>query len=308
MEKYVGIHVFQLKTYGGTVSAASVKTARSEVPESALRAAKLLSDDSGRRTEIPVRNLFVRNDDAEIVPPLARLVGTGGGRGGEVPVKLYLALIWRCAAEPYETDILARQWAELLGLNEPATLGARRITKALSTLKEAKLVELTPRRGESTIVTLLDESGSGEPYRLPSTAHQRASSDGERRKSRYFKVPIKLWTEGHIQEMSASAIAMLLVLLEERNVDGRPTWWSTELFPQRFNLSPTARSKGTTELESRGLLLVVKELVGADPRPSFTRQRVRNTYMLRGDARPEAMIKSQKERRAELRKPRTKRS
>lgn len=288
------------------MAAASVKKTSSEVLVSALRAAELLAKDSGRRAEIPVRNLFVRNDDAEIVPPLAKLVSTGGGRGGEVPVKLYLALIWRCAAEPYETDILARQWAELLGLNEPATLGARRITKALNTLKEANLVELTPRRGESTIVTLLHESGSGNPYRLPSTAHQRATSDAERQQNRYFKVPISLWTEGHIQEISASAVAMLLVLLEERNVDGRPTWWSTELFPQRFNLSPTARSKGTAELEDRGLLLVVKELVGTDPRPSFTRQRVRSTYRLRGAARPAAMIEAQKERRT--RKPRATRS
>lgn len=290
------------------MAAAGVKSMRPEAPMSARRAAKILADDSGRRAEIPVRNLFVRNDTAEVVPPLARLVSTGGGRGGEVPVKLYLALIWRSSADPYETDLLARQWAELLGLKEPATLGARRITNALNTLEEANLVELTPRRGDSTIVTLLHESGNGDAYRLPSTAHQRATSDAERQKHRYFKIPIRLWTEGHIQAMSAAAVAMLLVLLEERNIDGRRTWWSTELFPQRFNLSPTVRSKGTTELEERGLLSVQKELVGDDPRPSFTRQRVRSTYRLRGAARPADMIAAQKARRVKLRRPRTTRS
>lgn len=288
------------------MAAASVQKARLEVSKSALLAAKVLADDSGRRAEIPVRNLFVRNDEAEVVPPLARLVSTGGGRGGEVPVKLYLALIWRSSSEPYETDHLARQWAELLDLKEPATLGARRITNALKTLEEARLVELTPRRGDTTIVTLLHESGNGRPYTLPSTAHTRATTDAERAQHRYFKIPIKLWTEGHIQAMSASAVAMLLVFLEERNVDGRRTWWSTELFPQRFNLSPTVRSKGTAELEERGLLGVQKELVGDDPRQSFTRHRVRSTYMLRGDARPAAMIAAQKARRVKkVRKPST---
>lgn len=273
------------------MSAARVQTPPPDVPKWALSAAKTLASDSGRREEIPVRRLFVRNDDPEIQPPLARLVSTGG-RGGAVPLKLYLALIWRCSAEPHSTDILARRWAALLGLEEPDTLGARRVTKALNLLEELRLVSLERRRGDSTVITLLHESGSGDPYSLPSTAYTRSMTDAERESNRYFKVPPALWTEGHVQSMSAPALAMLLVLLAERNRDGRRTWWSTDRFPSLFSLSPTVRSKGTAELVERRLITVNKELVTSAPSATFSRERVRHTYRLRGSARPLEMIEA----------------
>jgi len=103
--------------------------------------------------------------------------------------------------------------------------------------------------------------------------------------------------------MSAAALAMLLVLIEERNLDGRPTWWSTERFPRLFALSPTIRSKGTAELENRGLIIVTKQLVtpAIGSAPTFSRDRVRNTYKLWGVARPLAMIEAEKKARDELR-------
>lgn len=104
----------------------------------------------------------MRNDEAAGFPPLASLASRGG-RGGAVPLRLYLALIWRCSAVPHRTDILARKWALLLGLDDPAALGARRIAKALGILEREPRVHLERRRGESTIVTLLDESGSNAP-------------------------------------------------------------------------------------------------------------------------------------------------
>ena len=270
------------------MSLASVKVSSGATSDLALNAAKDIASSSSRRRAIPVRRSFVRDDDRDSDPPLARLVSSGG-RGGAVPIKLYLALIWRCSASPFSTDISARKWATLLDLNDPNGLGARRVTKALAVLEEANLVKLERRRGDSTIVTLLEESGSGAPYGLPSTNYQRAKSDEKQARHRYFKVPLALWTEGKIQHMSASAVAMLLVLLAERNPDGKPTWWSTERFPDLFSLSPTTRSKGTQELVGLGLLFVRKKLVavGSNPTRVFVRERVRNTYQLVGAARPE---------------------
>lgn len=260
----------------------------------AIRAAKELLETSGRREEIPVRNSFVRSGDPDQPPPLARLVSTRG-RGGAVPVLLYLALIWRCSAPPFKTDLQARKWATLLGLDDPNVKGARRVTNALDVLERERLVTLERRRGESTIITILTESADGSPYQLPSTATARAKSKAVSERNRYFKVPPKLWTTGDIQSMSASALAMLLIVLCERNVDGRPTWWSTARFPQLFSISPSMRAKGTKELEDLGLLMVTKQSVadGRNPDRIFTRDRVRNLYRLTGDARPLAMREAQ---------------
>lgn len=269
----------------------------------ASKAAKELLETSGRREEIPVRNAFVRSSDPDQPPPLSRLVRTRG-RGGAVPVLLYLALIWRCSAPPFSTDLQARKWAALLGLEDPDVRGARRVTNALDVLERERLVRLERRRGESTIVTVLSESGDGSAYQLPSTATARAKTKAIAERHRYFKIPPKLWTTGDIQSMSAGAIAMLLILLCERNVDGRPTWWSTERFPQLFAISPSMRAKGTKELEDLGLLFVTKQRVadGGDPTRIFTRDRVRNLYRLMGDARPQAMREAQAARKRTVRR------
>ena len=277
---------------------AEAKVILASAPPWSIELAKLLASESGRRDEIPLRRSFVRNDDPTVEPPLARLI-SAGGRGGQVPLKLYLALIWRCSGEPFKTDILARQWAALLGLDEPNTLGARRVTRALDVLADLRLVTLEKRRGESTLITLREESGLDARYTLPSTAYAKASGPEQAAPHLYFKIPLKLWTEGHIQSMSAAALAMLLILLAERNVDGRRTWWSTERFPSLFNLSPAIRSQGTTELELRFLVDVRRESVTSSTSPTFSRERVRNTYRLIGDARPAAMVDAEAKARAE---------
>lgn len=221
---------------------------------------------------------------------------------------LYLALIWRCSAPPFSTDLQARKWALLLDLEDPDVRGARRVTNALDVLERERLVKLHRRSGESTIITLLMESGDGRDYQLPSTATARAKSKSHAEQHRYFKVPPKLWVTGEIQTLSAGALAMLLILLCERNVDGRRTWWSTERFPQLFAISPTMRAKGTKELEELGLLSVTKQRVADGPDPSrvFTRDRVRNLYRLMGDARPQAMREAQAARRRAVRRVKAK--
>ncbi|MGY0388273.1 hypothetical protein ACWZJV_14995 [Nocardioides sp. WG-D5] len=278
------------------MSSVNVETIKPSAPQWSLDTAKGLERDSGRRKEIPVRRSFVRGDDGD-PSPMARLVSRGG-RGGEVPLKLYLALIWRCSAKPFQTSILARNWATLLGLDDPNGLGARRVTNALKVLERERLVQLQPRRGDSTIITLLNESGRGERYSLPSTAAARAPGEQQLAANLYFKIPLELWTEGYIQSMSTAAVAMLLVLLDSRNIDGRRTWWSTTRFPELFSLSTSIRTKGTTELINFGLLSVRKELVADTPQFSFGRDRVRNTYALRGAARPEDMREKEKPKKA----------
>lgn len=271
---------------------ASALSADAQMPpdvalEGAKRLALELDRDSGRRKAIPVRKSFVRNDSEDQKAPLAQLIAAKGGRGGVLPVKLYLALIWRCSREPYDTNLSARKWAALLGLDDPNAQGARRVAKALRTLEENRLVVLEKRRGEPSKITLLDESGDESPYHLPST---RSSQDRLSR-DRYFKVNSKLWTEGLIQQMNAPALGMLLVLLAEQGGEpgehfelfktGKEVWWSTELFPLRYNLTASMRSRGTKELTEAGLLQLRKRSVGPNgSSKNFTSERVRNVYVL----------------------------
>ncbi|MCM0616461.1 hypothetical protein MOD31_10530 [Paenarthrobacter sp. TYUT067] len=272
----------------GNTSSASAQ----EVPEELLSVSKTLAEaldqDSGRRKAIPIRKSFVRAEKGtENPPPLAELVKRGG-RGGGVIVKMYLALVWRCSGGDFDTDISARVWARLLALEDPNFKGARRISKAIKTLEDCRLVSVSPRRGEPSLITLLDESGDETPYALPSTAY----TSKKLRRDIYFKVPTTLWTEGFIQRMSAPALTMLLILLAEQSgeaspgeTDGKEVWWSTERFPQQYSVSPSMRSRGTKDLRDMGLLYVERSSVASPGnKRTFARERVRNVYRLQNQA------------------------
>lgn len=272
----------------GNASSASAKDVPEELLEASKTLARALDQDSGRRTAIPIRKSFVRAaKDAENPPPLAELVKRGG-RGGGVIVKLYLALIWRCSGGDFDTDISARTWARLLALEDPNFKGARRVSKAIKILEDCKLISVSPRRGEPSVITLLDESGDDSPYTLPSTAYASKKLPSDI----YFKVATSLWTEGFIQRMSAPALTMLLILLAEQSgeanageTDGKDVWWSTERFPQQYSVSPAMRSRGTKDLREMHLLYVKRASV-APPgnKRTFARERVRNVYRLQNQA------------------------
>ncbi len=269
---------------------------RVRVPADALAAAQEIDDTSRRRNSTPVRKLFVRAasaDDAD--PPLARLVQVGG-RGGGVALKLYLALIWRCSGEPFETSKPHRAWATLLGLEDPEGKGARRIASALKTLRELGLVTVRRVPAEPNVVGLLDESLDGSPYLLPSNEYARApkgdQGDAQRAHNLYFKVPSRLWLEGDIQSLETPGLAMLLILLAEQADGPNPVWFSTTAFPARYRLSQKTRAAGTRELELRGLVRVDRVPVSDVPgRTSvFDRRRTRNLYSLVGAAKESAAI------------------
>lgn len=272
----------------GNASSASAQEVSEELLKVSKSLAEALDQDSGRRKAIPVRKSFVRVEKgSSSPPPLAELVKRGG-RGGGVIVKLYLALVWRCSGGDFDTDISARVWARLLGLEDPNFRGARRIAKAIKTLEDCKLISVIPRRGEPSVITLLDESGDETPYTLPSTAY----ASKKLRRDIYFKVPTTLWTEGFIQRMSAPALTMLLILLAEQSgeaspgdTDGKEVWWSTERFPQQYFVSPSMRSRGTKDLRELHLLYVERSSV-APPgnKRTFARERVRNVYRLQNQA------------------------
>lgn len=260
-----------------------------ELPDDTLIAlsrahAEEIHRTSGRRRSAPVRSVFVRDLSGQRSAPLAGLLGIRG-RGGEVPLMLYVALLWRSAAAPFSTSIPARKWAELLALPDPAHRGARRVAHALKTLQTLRLIDVKERPGEASLITLLHESGTGSAYFPPR---------GMEPDDRYFHIPAELWLSGKLQQLSAPAISMLLAVLVDVDTKqpDEPVWWSTTVFPKRFGISASSRSRGTRELVSAGLIRIKRVPIPTNKnRNSFSEERVRNLYYPAGEAvMPQAPI------------------
>lgn len=275
------------------IGAVSSKIRRTDSHAEAKLAAGAIGETAYRPSSFPIRSTFVQlvSDDSREAAPLSRIVSRKGG--GEVPLKLFLALVWMSSAEPFSTRVPARRWAEALGLIDPAKQGARRIVSALELLEELNLVTVARSRGDASEVTIRDESGTTlkgggpKPYVLPYDAYRQAKARRNPRGSkpdhsnRYFKFPTELWThKADIQRMSPAALAMLLAYLNEARIESDEVWWSTGAFPERYGISPAMRTRGTKELiEKWKLLRVKKRSVGRPGAPrSFTPERVRNVY------------------------------
>lgn len=266
------------------VGATGITAISPSLSAASQRAVERLHQSSAGRIDTPLRKRFVRAPDSAQPgsAPLASFFRRGG-RGAAVDLKTYLAALWRCSAAPYNTELSARQYAALLDLPAPTTTGARRITDALGRLEERGLITVERRRGQPSIVGLLDESGNGTPYTTPSGKIAKGSKTSADHPHLYAKVPYALWSSGHMQGMSAPALAMLLILIEEQATTTRPAWFSTENFPHRYGISASVRARGTKELVARRLLLVTKQLVEGDNQ-TFGRERVRNRYALINEA------------------------
>ena len=239
-----------------------------------------------RRQDIPLRAEFVRDVTRETNagPPdtkLRQLVRRGGSDG--LLLKLYLALIWRCSAPPFDTEISARQWSRLLALSPyEHNVGARRVSKALTTLRDLRLIDLERIDGDSSRVTLLNESGNGKPYTLPFS--------GRRADSYYLRVPVELWTSGKIYELGTPGVAMLLALLAEQPKDGGEVWWSTRRFERRIGLSGSTRTRGTKELKDANLLFT-RRGQRPDDRKTFAPESTVTIYKLQGEAAPTKTVR-----------------
>jgi len=235
-------------------------------------------------TGAPVRNIFVSSLDGE-VPPLAGLL-RGGGRGGQLRVKLYLSLLWVCTAAPYEAAYPARAWAALLGLEDPDNKGARRIQEAIRDLDDRKMISVRDRGGLPSVLTLLDEGGLGQAYTPPSKSYNalrtsRAPREALQRQQ-YFKIPSKIWTDGHLARLKGPGVAMLTVLYcEQRGQTGNEVWFSPEIAKDRFHLAPTTRTAGLAELRGRNLITTRQAPVSHDGTYiGFQRRRAVHTLLI----------------------------
>lgn len=203
----------------------------------------------------PIRTSFVVSHTGQETS-LSKLLGSGGGRGGHVRIKLYLSLLWVAAREPYSTSRPARFWAALIGLEDPEGKGARRIRSALGDLKRANLVTVKRHGGNASEILLLNETGSGKPYTVPGLTGIGSTPDSTTKAERYFRVPESFWTYGWVEKLSSPAITMLLILLAEGAHNGRASWFSAGASSKRYGISASTRKTGLNELVRLGLVEV----------------------------------------------------
>ena len=230
----------------------------------------------------PVRWSFIRGAGSS-PPPMTRMLR--GGRGGSVRLKLFLAFLWFAANPPHDVTYPARAWAGLLGLDDPESGGARRVTDGIDWLAAHDFVKVSRQRGRPAHVTLLHESGDGSGYQPPYDSVTELQAAGEPSNSSalmreyYAQLPVTFWTNGWAAVLSGRAVAMLLALLAELG-DLPPStelWFSPFVAKERFGLGDDARSAGLRELQSVGLVEVHRRSINKD---AFDFRRMRNAYTI----------------------------
>jgi hypothetical protein len=259
-----------------------------EPPSYQHEAARAARAQAGADTAAVRWRFIARQDGSEPSPPMARILRGGGGRGGATRLKIYLSLLWLARNRTLERPVFsypAKQFAALIGLPHPDDAGARRVQEALRWLAKEGFVALDRRPGDVTHVHLLDDAGSGEPYRPAGSLVTRASKRSQREREQHFYVQLdaRFWTEGWVTELSGAAIAMYLACLyEQRGRDGE-IWVSPRMGRERYDLSDETRNKGLRELTDQGLLNLARRPV---PAASLfdERFRARNIYLIRPGA------------------------
>jgi hypothetical protein len=151
-------------------------------------------------------------------------------------------------------------WAQLLAL--PEETGARRVSSNLKWLANEQFIALQPRPGRPASIKLLDPALSGGLYVRPAE------------QGRYVGVPVELWQNGWILALSATALALLLVLIDHQGGYGERARYILRQRRERYGLSPDTWTLARKELVDYNLLTVGRTPQGSD----FDYRRMRNTY------------------------------
>lgn len=202
---------------------------------------------SKRKKDFPLRREFLQQThDGEPSPgPLSLLVTAGDDRG----LYLYLLLVTKASAEPWDAALPSAVWARAIGVPLPATKTARSsISKAWLRLERRGLVRRV-RKARLADVQLLREDGQGGEYWNPGETGDP-----------YFRVPLALWLQGpddRTRWYQVLNLPELAILLIGRSLGDR------FLLPQEkskawYGLSADTVGRGVAGLERKGLLRVEK--------------------------------------------------
>lgn len=224
----------------------------------------------------PVRVNFFRQADRY---PMAELMSGrgagGGGRGGRTRLALLLSLIWVASGKDHSSTRPASFWARLLGMRDPDVAGARAIRSTWAELERRRFVRITEGRfsGDVPTVTLLNETGTGAPYTIPTGS----------RGDIYFRVPEALWKSGllrHEDGLSGPGLVMYLASLQTMQSTHQPViFFPSATFHLSYGMSETTRKNGLRNLVTLNVLDLSRRAIDSDGGIGHRRWR-RNTYEL----------------------------
>lgn len=202
----------------------------------------------------PLRDAFFRAETTDGVRhPMAELLnargGSGGGRGGQTRVALYLSLLWIGAKGDHSTTRPASFWASLLGLEDPDGRGGRAVRSTWAELEARGFVRTQPGKHPGDVPTVwpLREDGSGEAYTTPT------GQAGDT----YRRIPESFW-ESLLPEgaLTGAGLAMYLVALRTAGVGQRTNdlTFSRKYVTETFGLGESTRKAGLRNLSDLFIL------------------------------------------------------
>jgi len=230
--------------------------------DTSLSKLQYLAKRSERHGSVPFAEAFVRSKR------LGLLLGSSGGRGGDVRLKLYITITMLAVGKKNEvTNTPASSWAQALGLPEPSGAGSRRVVAALRWLEQNKFIAVTRAAGRPFDIRLLDPMGTGRAYTRPN-----------RGKARYVRVPLDLWSQGWLLVLTGRSIAVLIVILDRLGTKRLSCWIPQEDRSTRIDISDATWTRALRELGATGhnLVIVKREPLGSSD--DFDWNRFRNTY------------------------------
>lgn len=230
---------------------------------------------SKRHEQVPFAKTFLRSQEGDVAPPLARLIQ--GGRGGEVRLKVFLTITMVATKSPHDITRSPSpgHWAQMLAV--AGVQPSRRVAEALRWLNRHGYIKLTPRKGAFPKITLLSPQGADEP----GIEYERPLDAGER----YISLPLSLWSNGWIIDLPATSLALLMVIRDVQQAKDQLAYVASSE-RDLYGLSPDTWTRGRIDLERRGLLEVKRVPQGG----AFDHRRMRNLYRVRferlGDPSP----------------------
>jgi hypothetical protein len=202
------------------------------------------------RANVPLRKTFVQapRTAASRHGPLKEFVTGRDLRG----LKAYLLIVAACSSgtDGWTTKHDSAVWARMMDIDRTATEQAARTGawRALRRLQERNLITCA-RSGTMITVTLLREDGSGDPYERPL---------GRTEEDLYLQIPATFWTKGYDEMTDLPSLALLLVVLREKNWSKFPA----EKAPEWYGWSADTHERGLKKLLGLGLV---------ERRPEFTK-------------------------------------
>lgn len=159
--------------------------------------------------------------------------------------------------DPYVAQFKLDDYARLLGLPKPMTAGAARVRRSLDELASTGLIWVDRTNGAAPRTQLRREDASGAPYSIPAEKMPVAGEDGVPRlqaEGKYVTLPAALFTNGWTAVLTARAIAVLLALLVQRDLDpDRPAFIAPSIRDDRYGLRADSFYRGAAELVFYGL-------------------------------------------------------